>query len=155
MGYFSFFMCSMYSINSPVSLSTTGLIISSGKHLCANRLCASFCIAVLRCVRIASWVLDFICAFLFRVLWEVASSLLSFIMRWAASSEDHRGVGGCSTLGGGATLGVIAFGLIVGFTGSLGVGTRHSSGNTAPNICGSATYTFLVCFGGAIGGIRD
>ena len=128
------------------------LSISIRKRLCANHLCASFYRAALRYASIASWVLDFICALLLRMLWASASYLLYFIMRWATSHGDRRGVAGCSTLGGGSTLGGVAFGVIVGFGGSFGVGTRPGSGNTAPTFCGSATGTLLVCFFSAIGG---
>ena len=59
-------------------------------------------------------------------------------MRWAASRGNRRGVAGFFNLGGGATLGGVAFGLIVEFGGSLGVGNRPGSGNTDQNFCGSA-----------------
>ena len=126
------------------------LSISSGKRLCANRLCAIFCGSALRYDSIVSWVLYLICAFLLQVLWAGASSLLYFILYCSANSGDPCGVTGCYTLISGATIGGVSLYMLVGFGGSLVVGTRPSSGNTALNFCVSATGTFLVCFEGEI-----
>ena len=115
-GYFGFRMSFLYTINLPVSLLSTALSISSRKCICSNRLGASCRGAVLRYTIIASWVLDFIGDFLLHVLCMDGSSVSFFIMRWDASRGDRRGVVGCSTLGGGTTLGGVAF------WGSWGVG---------------------------------
>ena len=84
-------------------------------------------------------------------------------MLWATSQGDRLGVAGCSTLGGGATLGGVDVSDIFGvgsdsslgcWKGSWGVGTMTVSGNLYPTFFGSATCTLLVYFGGAIGGVR-
>ena len=75
-------------------------------------------------------------------------------MRWAASRGDHRGVAGCSELGGGTNLGGVAIGDFFGFDSSSGVGTRPGNSNTDMKFCGSATCTLMVYFGGVIGGVR-
>ena len=64
---------------------------------------------MLRYVSIAYWVFDFIGAFLLRVLCVGGSYVSFFIMFWAASYGYRRGVSGCYTLGGGATLGSVTF----------------------------------------------
>ena len=74
-----------YSINLPVSLSSTALIISSGKRLCANRSGARSYDAELSYARISYWVLDLNCACLIRMFWAGASSLFYLLMCWAAS----------------------------------------------------------------------
>ena len=143
-----------YSINSTVSSSSTALRVSSGERLCDKRFGASFYGSALSYAIISSWAINFICTCLLRVLWVGASSLLYLIMRWAASRGYRCGVTGCSTLGGGATLGGVTVSDIFGVGGSWGVGTRPGSGNTYPTFCGSEIYTLLVCFGSAIEGIR-
>ena len=116
--YFGFCVSFLYSINLLVSSLSTVLRFFSGKLFYANCLGASFHGAVLGCASIASWVLDFIGTFLLRVLCAGISSVSFFIMCWAASCEERRGVDGCSTLEGGSTLGCIAF------RGIWGVGMR-------------------------------
>ena len=111
-------MSFLYSINSPVSLLSTALSISSGKLLCANLLGISFRGAVSRYAKIASRVLDFIGAFLLRILCAVVSSMSFLVMRWDVSRGDRYGVAGCSTLGGGSTIGVGATLGGVAFRGS-------------------------------------
>ena len=75
-------------------------------------------------------------------------------MCYATSCGERCSIAGCSTLGCGATLGGVAFGVIVEFGGSLGVGTRPGSSNTSLNVYGSVTGTLSVYFGGAIGGVH-
>ena len=151
-----------YSTNSPVSSLSMTLIISSGKRLCANRSGADFCGAILRYARISSWVIDFNCDCLICVLWAGAYSLFYLLMRWDVSWGDRRGVAGSSNLGGTATLGGVSVGDIFGVGGDApfgcwkvcwGVGTKPGSSNSDPNVCGSATFTLLVCFGSVIGGV--
>ena len=107
-------MSFMYSINLTVSLLSTVMRISSGKCLCSNSLGASCHGTVLRYTIIASWVLDLIGAFLLHVLFTGGAYMSFFIMRWASSRGYCRGVAGCSTFEGGATLGGVAFRVIWG-----------------------------------------
>ena len=95
------------------------------------------------------------------MLWAGASSSVSFFIIWSASRGDHIDVTGCSTLGGGTTLGGVAVGDIVGVgsdaplgycKGRWGVGTMPVISNSDPNFCVSVNCTLLVCLGGAIGG---
>ena len=152
-----------YSINSTVSLSSAALSISSGKRRCSNRYGVIFRCAVWRYASIASWVLDLLCAYLLRRLWSGASSSVSFFKLWGTSWGDHLGVTGCSTLGGGTTLGVAVVGYIFGvgsdshlgcWEESWGVCNMSGIGNSDLNFFVSVTYTLLVCIGGAIGGVR-
>ena len=94
----------MYSLNLPVPLLSTALRILSRKRLCANHLGASSRGAVLSYASIASWVPDFIGAFLLRVLCAGGSYVSFFIICWDASRGYRCGVSGYSTLGGGPTL---------------------------------------------------
>ena len=97
------------------------------------------------------------------MLWAGASSSVSFFILWYAGQGDRLGVTGCSTLGGGTTLGGVAVGDIIGFGSdaplgywkvSWGVGTMPGIGNSDPNLCVSVNCTLLVYLGGAIGGVR-
>ena len=54
-------------------------------------------------------------------------------MIWAASHGDRLGVTGCSTLGGGNTLGGVAVGDITGF------------GSDGPLGCGKANGVWIIC----------